>query len=119
MQKIIIHCYNLKRSYLTLSDINYIVDKKKLDNLQFNKEIENIFYLNNLQEAFIYHFLTVNKFNDSYFNQALYEFNTSIDSNILFEAWKISRKRFSVLRSKYFWQDKLIQIIEKYDENTN
>ena len=63
--KIIIHLDSLKkRSYLTSSDCNFIVNQKYLDNLQFNLEIENIFNLNNLQEGFIYHYLTTNKINE-------------------------------------------------------
>jgi non-ribosomal peptide synthase protein (TIGR01720 family) len=116
--KIIIHCDSLKiRSYLTSSDVNYIVNQNFLDNLQSNLEIEIIFNLNNLQEGFIYHYLTTNKIDDTYFNQVLFEFNTSIDSNKLFEAWKMAKRRFSALRSRYYWHDNLIQIIDKQNEN--
>ena len=102
---------------MTSNDINYIIDQKSLKNIQSNTEIDYIFNLNNLQEGFIYHYLTGDKVNDIYFNQALFEFNTHIDSNKLFEAWKMTRKRFSALRSRYLWHDNLIQIIDKYNEN--
>jgi len=37
---------------------------------------------------------------------------------MLCKAWKIAINRFSVLRSRYYWNDNLIQIIDKYHENT-
>ena len=36
----------------------------------------------------------------------------------LFDAWKMARKRFSALRTRFSYNDKLIQIIDRYDDNT-
>jgi amino acid adenylation domain-containing protein/non-ribosomal peptide synthase protein (TIGR01720 family) len=117
LSKLISHLNKFKRTFLTSSDINYIVDQNSLKIIQANLEIDSIFNLNNLQEGFIYNYIKSNKINDIYFYQVLYEFNTSIDSINFFEAWKLAKKRFSALRSRYFWKDNLIQIIDKYDEN--
>jgi amino acid adenylation domain-containing protein/non-ribosomal peptide synthase protein (TIGR01720 family) len=115
--KLIDHCIYLKRSYLTSSDVNYIIDNKYLDILQKEKEIDNIFKTNNLHDGFIYNYL--NEQNDAYFVQNIFEYNTSIKINKLLEAWKITKKRFKTLRSRFSWENKLIQIIDKYDENDN
>jgi amino acid adenylation domain-containing protein/non-ribosomal peptide synthase protein (TIGR01720 family) len=115
--KLIDHCIYLKRSYLTSSDVNYIIDNKYLDILQKEKEIDNIFKTNNLHDGFIYNYL--NEKNDSYLMQNIFEYNTSIRINKLLEAWKITKKRFKTLRSRFSWENKLIQIIDKYDENDN
>jgi amino acid adenylation domain-containing protein/non-ribosomal peptide synthase protein (TIGR01720 family) len=118
LNKIIKHLLHVKRSYLTSSDINFIIDQKRLNYLQSNLELDNIFKPNNLHEGFIYHYLTVNKTKDTYFNQILFEFNTFIDPIKLFDAWKMARKRFSALRTRFSYNDKLIQIIDRYDDNT-
>ncbi len=39
--KLIDHCFNLKRTYLTSSDVDFIVDQKTINSLQNEKETEN------------------------------------------------------------------------------
>jgi amino acid adenylation domain-containing protein/non-ribosomal peptide synthase protein (TIGR01720 family) len=115
--KLIEYCISLNRTYLTSSDINYIVDQKTLLDLQTKQEIENIFKTNNLQDGFIFNYL--NDQNDSYLIQSMFEFNIEINIQKLKEAWKITKKRFKTLRSRFSWENKLIQIIDKYNENDN
>ena len=74
--KLIEYCISLNRTYLTSSDINYIVDQKTLFDLQTKQEIENIFKTNNLQDGFIFNYL--NDQNDSYLIQSMFEFNIEI-----------------------------------------
>ncbi len=107
------YCISLKRNYLTSSDINYIVDQKTLLDLQTEHEIENIFKTNNLQDGFIFNYL--NDQNDSYLIQNMFEYNIEINIQKLKEAWKITKKRFKTLRSRFSWENKLIQIIDKYN----
>ncbi len=118
LDRISLFCNDLERTFLTPSDIHYVIDHDRLNFLQSDTEIDNIFFLNNLQEGFIYQYFSVDRIKDSYFNQALFEINSPIESNKLFEAWKMARKKFSALRTRFSWNDYLIQIINKYDDNT-
>ncbi len=115
--KLIDHCFNLKRTYLTSSDVDFIVDQKTINSLQNEKEIDIIFKTNNLQDGFIYNYL--NDQNDSYFVQFILQYNININIQKLLQAWKIAKKRFNTLRSRFSWENKIIQIIEKYNENDN
>ena len=110
------YCLNINRSYLTSSDISHILDQKTLDIIQFKTEIENAFVVNNLQEGFIYYYLKQSQNFDAYIVQNIFEYNTEINSEKLFDSWKQAKKRFSALRSRFSWDDKLIQIIDKYDD---
>jgi amino acid adenylation domain-containing protein/non-ribosomal peptide synthase protein (TIGR01720 family) len=112
--KVINHCVSLNRTFMTSSDINYIVDQKTINSLQNKIEIDNIFKTNNLQDGFIYNYL--NEKNDAYFEQFICEYNTNINIEKFLEAWKITKKRFKALRSRFFWENNLVQIIDKYDD---
>jgi amino acid adenylation domain-containing protein/non-ribosomal peptide synthase protein (TIGR01720 family) len=117
--KLIYHCLNLKRIYLTSSDVNFIISQDMINILQNNIEIDNIFKTNNLQDGFIYDFLKEDSKSDNYFIQYILEYNTTIDGKKFLEAWKISKKIFQTLRSRFSWTNKLIQIIDKYQDNDN
>ena len=75
---------------------------------------KDLFKTNNLQDGFIYNYL--NDQNDSYFVQFILQYNININIEKLLQAWKIAKKRYNTLRSTFFWENQIIQIIEKYNE---
>ncbi|KFF03763.1 non-ribosomal peptide synthetase [Chryseobacterium luteum] len=101
------------RNYLTLSDINYIISKKYLENIQKNAEVEGIYLANSLQQGFIYHGLNQGKSDESYRTQLFWNYHHSIDVEKLRMAWTLAQQKFSVLRLRFAWEEELVQIIDK------
>jgi hypothetical protein len=59
-----------------------------------------------------------NYLNDnSYYLTNSFIFASDINVQIYEKAWKIAKKKFLSLRSKFSWRDIHLQIIEKYNEN--
>jgi len=54
------------RSYLTLSDVEFIVNQEYLDRIQAQFDIEDIYLANSLQQGFVYRHLNSDAENDAY-----------------------------------------------------
>ena len=104
------------RSYLTQSDIAYLIPNETLDQLQEKREIDGVFLANSLQEGLIHHFLKQGDVDDAYRVQIVWDYKTQIDPNQLKEAWKKAISTFSALRLRFSWSNKLVQVIDKTKE---
>jgi hypothetical protein len=78
--------------------------------------LEGIYLANAYNENSGKKFFQQNDKDDSYLVQIIFEYNIEINAEKLFEAWKKAKKRFSSLRSRFSWDNKLLLIIDKYDE---
>ena len=114
IQKIIEHTQSIHRSYLTRSDINYVIKNNDyLNMIQLEKEVEAIFMANSLQQGLLYHSMKQSNVDDAYIVQSVIQYRTNIDQKLYKMAWEHSQKRFSCLRLRFGWQEELIQIIDK------
>ncbi len=104
---------NLDRAYLTRSDIDNIITQDYLDHIQNDREVQNIFLANSLQQGFIYHFVNQGNTDEAYRTQLVWEYNTSIDADKLKLAWEYAVKKYGSLRLRFSWEDELVQIIDQ------
>ncbi|APJ04727.1 non-ribosomal peptide synthetase [Silvanigrella aquatica] len=103
------HC----RSFLTASDVNYLVNSNYLEKIQRDKEITSIFKVNSLQQGFISHYLKNNNLDDSYFIQIIWKYFSKIDVSYLKKSWEIATNKHEALRLRFAWDEEIIQIIDK------
>lgn len=101
------------RTYLTVSDVNNIIDQGYLDKIQSSREIEGVYKAGSLQEGFIYHALSQGDVDDAYRVQMLFEYNHKVDAEKLKEAWESAQRKYSTLRLRFAWDEELVQIIDK------
>ncbi|CAF4345459.1 unnamed protein product [Rotaria sp. Silwood2] len=114
IEKIIKHTQSVNRSYLTMSDIHYVIKSNDyLNRIQLEKEVDAIFMANSLQQGFLYHSFKQSNVDDAYIVQIVSEYRTAIDENLFKMAWEYAQNRFSCLRLRFAWEDELVQIIDK------
>ena len=113
LEEVITYTATLKRSYLTVSDINNVVTVGYLDTIQNKKEIEAIYLANSLQQGFIYHYLNQGDIDDAYLVQMVWIYNNKLNVNLLKKAWKSAQIKYPTLRLKLLWDNELIQVIDK------
>ncbi len=110
--KIIKYCSSLPRNYLTPSDVSCVVNQEYLDRLQQNRQIENIYFANSLQQGFIYHALNQEGYDSAYHVQQLFEYNNPVEPELLQLAWQGALQRFPCLRLRFAWENELLQIVD-------
>ncbi|CAM4847245.1 unnamed protein product, partial [Rotaria magnacalcarata] len=114
IEKTVKHTQSVNRSYLTRSDINYVIKNNDyLNRVQLEKEVDAIFMANSLQQGFLYHSFKQSNIDDAYIVQSVSEYRTTIDEKLFKMAWEHAQNRFSCLRLRFAWDDELIQIIDK------
>ncbi|REC41714.1 non-ribosomal peptide synthetase, partial [Chryseobacterium pennipullorum] len=101
------------RSFLTPSDVENIVNKEQLDEIQEYREAEHIFLANSLQEGFVYHALKQGDTDDSYRVQLIWDYHSKIDIENLKKAWSYTQQQFPALRLRFSWSGEIVQIIDK------
>ncbi len=114
LKRIIDKLTKANRTYLTQSDINWIVSKESLNKLQENNVISDILYANSLQQGFIYHYLNKRNKDDAYCVQIRLKYNSLINIEYLKRAWEIAITEFPALRLSFSWDEEIIQIINKF-----
>jgi amino acid adenylation domain-containing protein len=114
LKSIIDYLVRMNRSYLTSVDINGLISTGLLNSLQKNSEIEAIYEANPLQNSLIIQNLTKNEKDDAYIADFIGEYNDSnIDNDKFKQALLLAVKKFPSLRSCFNWQEELVQIIYK------
>ncbi|CAF4529291.1 unnamed protein product, partial [Rotaria socialis] len=114
IEKIIKHTQSVNRTYLTRSDVHYVIKNNDyLNRIQLDKEVDAIFLANSLQQGLLYHSLKQSNVDDAYIVQSILQYRTHIDQKMFKMAWEHAQKRFSTLRLRFDWQEELIQIIDK------
>ncbi|CAF3608137.1 unnamed protein product [Rotaria socialis] len=114
IEKIIKHTILVNRTYLTRSDVHYVIKNNDyLNRIQLDKEVDAIFLANSLQQGLLYHSLKQSNVDDAYIVQSILQYRTHIDQKLFKMAWEHAQKRFSTLRLRFDWQEELIQIIDK------
>ncbi|WP_186648867.1 non-ribosomal peptide synthetase [Fluviispira vulneris] len=113
LSSIILHLSDFKRCYLTRSDIGNIINHSYLDTLQKEKEVENIYLANSLQQGFVYHALNQGDIDDAYFVQIVWNYKNSLKPEYLHEAWNHAVSKYDVLRLRFAWDEELVQVIDK------
>ena len=113
LEEVITYTASLKRSYLTISDINNVVTGGYLDKVQEFNEVNSVFLANSLQQGFIYHYLNQGDIDDAYLVQMIWTYNNKLNINLLKKAWKSAQIKYPTLRLKLLWDNELIQVIDK------
>ncbi len=104
----------VERTYLTPSDVDYVVRPEYLDELQSDREIDGVYLANSLQQGFIYHALTQHRTDDAYIVQMMWNYATAIDPQLLREAWLAAQRKFPSLRLRFGWKDDLVQVVDAH-----
>ncbi|WP_392563802.1 amino acid adenylation domain-containing protein [Orbus wheelerorum] len=102
-----------ERSYLTSSDINYLISPSLLGKLQANDEIEAICPTNSLQQGFIYHAVAQGDLDSAYRVQMIWEYHNPLQVDLLRQAWQITQAQLPSLRLRFNWDEELVQVIDK------
>jgi amino acid adenylation domain-containing protein/non-ribosomal peptide synthase protein (TIGR01720 family) len=113
LEEIIDYTVNQTRSYFTVSDVDNIISQEYLDNIQESREITGVYLANSLQQGFVYHALSQGDIDEAYCVQMLWHYHSSIKVELLEKAWIYASKKFSSLRLRFAWGEKVIQIIDK------
>ena len=113
LEAVIAHCTAVTRSYLSLSDVSYIIDKEQLDRLQEKNEVSGVYRANSLQQGFIYHAINQGEIDDAYRVQLVWDYDCKIVADKLKQAWEYTQARYEALRLRFDWQDQLLQVIDK------
>ena len=113
LNKLIDQLLNKQRSYLTSSDINFIINQNYLNEIQAKKEIEHVFLANSLQQGFIYHSINQGDIDDAYRTQLIWEYQGSVNEKKLKDAWIKTQQKYPSLRIRFSWEEELVQIIDK------
>ncbi|SMD03617.1 non-ribosomal peptide synthase/polyketide synthase, partial [Chryseobacterium sp. YR221] len=85
-------------SYLTPSDIDYIVEQEQLFGIQEKGEIEGVYLANSLQEGFVYHALNQGDKDDAYRVQLIWDYHSKINEEKLKDSWKRTQAAYPSLR---------------------
>ncbi|CAF5167365.1 unnamed protein product, partial [Rotaria magnacalcarata] len=89
IEKTVKHTQSVNRSYLTRSDINYVIKNNDyLNRVQLEKEVDAIFMANSLQQGFLYHSFKQSNIDDAYIVQSVSEYRTTIDEKLFKMAWE-------------------------------
>ncbi|CAF2073974.1 unnamed protein product, partial [Rotaria magnacalcarata] len=79
IEKTVKHTQSVNRSYLTRSDINYVIKNNDyLNRVQLEKEVDAIFMANSLKQGFLYHSFKQSNIDDA----------TTIDEKLFKMAWE-------------------------------
>ncbi|NDA90049.1 MAG: amino acid adenylation domain-containing protein, partial [Alphaproteobacteria bacterium] len=113
LEKIIDFAHN-SRSFLTTSDVSYIISQQYLDKLQQVREIEKVYLANSLQQGFIFNSLNQTLYDDAYLVQMLWEYKTCINIEKFKEAWQHAVKKYPSLRLRFAWEFEIVQVIDKH-----
>ena len=113
LEEVITYTASLKRSYLTISDINNVVTGGYLDKIQDKKDVEALYLAGSLQQGFIYHHLHQGDIDDAYIVQIIWTYNNKLNVNLLEKAWKSAQVKYPTLRLKLLWDNDLLQVIDK------
>lgn len=101
------------RSYLTLSDIAHLISQSQLTHIQAEREVEAIYPANSLQQGFIFHSLNHAAYDDAYRVQIHWQYHSAIDASCLKQAWQLTQASFPALRTRFDYEEELLQIIDK------
>ncbi|MGD9153863.1 MAG: amino acid adenylation domain-containing protein, partial [Gammaproteobacteria bacterium] len=101
------------RTYLTESDIDYVIDQKYLDQIQSAREISDVYLANSLQQGFIFHNLNQGNIDDAYCVQIVWKYGVALDVEKFKKAWQCVQSKFSSMRLRFAWNFEIIQIIDK------
>ncbi|TZF95867.1 amino acid adenylation domain-containing protein, partial [Chryseobacterium panacisoli] len=101
------------RSYLTVSDVEYVVENTQLSAIQDKGEIEGVYLANSLQEGFVYHALNQGETDDAYRVQLMWEYRAKINTDKLRNSWSLIQTQYPALRVRFDWNGEILQIIDK------
>ncbi|WP_370901544.1 amino acid adenylation domain-containing protein, partial [Chryseobacterium gossypii] len=101
------------RSYLTASDVEYVVENAQLSEIQESGEIEGVYLANSLQEGFVYHALNQGETDDAYRVQLIWEYRAKINTDKLRNSWSLIQSQYPALRIRFNWTGEIVQVIDK------
>lgn len=113
IDKVILSLEKESRSYLTLSDVDFIISEDYLNQIQKRHEVEGVYLANSLQQGFVYHALNQGDKDHSYRTQLFWDYHNALDVSCLKQAWIMAQEKFPTLRLRFAWQEELVQIIDK------
>ncbi|SQB47407.1 Linear gramicidin synthase subunit D [Chryseobacterium jejuense] len=101
------------RSYLTVSDVDYVVENVQLLAIQEKGEIEGVYLANSLQEGFVYHALNQGETDDAYRVQLMWDYQAKINTDKLKNSWALTQAQYPSLRIRFDWNGEIVQIVDK------
>lgn len=114
LKELVDELLSLDRTYLTSEDLDLSMSQEKLNELQNDKELEDILPANTLQEGFVYQALNNITNDDAYICSYIFDYEQAINVDKYCEAWSIAQKKYPSLRlclnSNY---EGILQIIPK------
>ena len=106
--------HQITRTYLTLDDINYLIEQDSLDKIQHSEEIIDILPASSLQQGFMYQSLNNFQNDNAYMCAYTFEYNSSVDVNLYKQSWKLVQEKYPSLRLSLDVVDgEVVQIIHK------
>ncbi|MFN7096582.1 MAG: amino acid adenylation domain-containing protein, partial [Gammaproteobacteria bacterium] len=113
LEEIIKHTTKLTRTYLTINDVDKIINTEYLDKIQQDREVDNVYMANSLQEGFIYHALNQGDMDDAYCVQLIWEYHHQLNVETLKFAWECALVKFPSLRLRFSYDEELVQVIDR------
>lgn len=112
-EKIVSFLQNATRTYLTPSDVNYVISERYLNDIQETEEVEDIFLANSLQQGFVYHSLNQGDYDNSYHGHIIWNYYRDIDEKCLKKAWENAIVKYPALSIRFSWEEEIVQIVDK------
>ncbi len=109
---IINHTVCESRTYLTASDIDYIIRQDYLDRIQEKTQIDGVYLANSLQQGFIYHALHQGQSDDAYRVQLLMEYHKPLNLEFYQQCWGYAQEKYPALRMRFAWSEQMVQVID-------
>ncbi|WP_218667836.1 condensation domain-containing protein, partial [Porphyromonas gingivalis] len=113
LTEIIEYLCSCTRSYLTPSDVRGIISAGYLNRLQSEKEVDDIYLANSLQQGFIYHAINQGDVDDAYRVQLSWEYHNVLNVELLKKSWELTQQKYETMRLRFAWEEELVQVIDK------
>lgn len=113
LTEIIEYLCSCTRSYLTPSDVRGIISAEYLNRLQSEKEVDDIYLANSLQQGFIYHAINQGDVDDAYRVQLSWDYHNVLNVELLKKSWELTQQKYETMRLRFAWEEELVQVIDK------
>ncbi|MBU2708592.1 amino acid adenylation domain-containing protein [Zooshikella marina] len=102
-----------QRTWLTESDVNFVVSQNYLDQLQKHQEVEQVFRANSLQQGMIHHSLAYGDQDASYRIAVRWDYHAQVEPQLFHQAWQLLQKQLACLRSRFDWRGEIVQVVDR------
>ncbi|WP_020480256.1 hybrid non-ribosomal peptide synthetase/type I polyketide synthase [Nocardiopsis kunsanensis] len=99
------------RTYLTSSDVEGVLPQRHLDRLQADGELDDVLLATGLQQGLVAHAVRQGGVDDAYRVQAVWDYHSELDPDLLRGAWEHAQRTFGCLRTRFDWRHELVQVV--------